>query len=306
MAQPEPKTTINTPLRSEETAGDLQFSLEPREPDRPRPATLANLQQDGKDQRDPRFLMRAFIPREELSLEVGETVQLELLTIDLLPDIHQFHDDVQEWAENHLREYTPSELCKIFELDPSKNWQVLAVCRIEGRWSGYESPEYDEELLVESARAVEVPDTFWNAPGRRQELPTTDRPGFDSFSRASLDELSLIRGGDIVAEFYGADALPCLETARERAAADADAHALLDRVVACLNAMKDRDPLELVRERNEFLEMLDNVSATLETMLVAFGGRLSDECESQRKKICQEARDRCDALLRPNADADEE
>lgn len=65
---------------------------------------------------------------------------------------------------------------------------------------------------------------------------------------------------------------------------------------------KDEQPtIEESPAYAELLELLDNVSAAAENMLVRFGGQMyRDDC-TQRRKVVGEARALCDALLRQEA-----
>ena len=62
----------------------------------------------------------------------------------------------------------------------------------------------------------------------------------------------------------------------------------------------------ITNRASEILDLLDDVSASLENTLLQFGSQMTPPDFAARTRRCQEARKLCDALLRPDPQTEED
>ena len=62
----------------------------------------------------------------------------------------------------------------------------------------------------------------------------------------------------------------------------------------------------ITNQASKILDLLDDVSASLENVLLAHGKDMTPADFAARSKRCKEARELCDELLRPAAEQEEE
>lgn len=68
---------------------------------------------------------------------------------------------VAEWAMDHIREMYGDSFLEMFNLDESKNWQILIKGTIGGHWCcGLDGDEWDEWMDVIEHQEIEVPDEY--------------------------------------------------------------------------------------------------------------------------------------------------
>lgn len=63
---------------------------------------------------------------------------------------------------------------------------------------------------------------------------------------------------------------------------------------------------QITSRASEILDLLDDVSASLENTLLQFGSQMTPGDFAARTRRCQEARKLCDALLRSDPQPDED
>lgn len=88
-----------------------------------------------------------------------ESVRVETWAYELIPTDRK-HCGAAEWAAHHLEEYDREFFLQCFELDPTKNWQVIFRGSIHGWYTDYYG-DYDEDFDVESFETAEIPESYF-------------------------------------------------------------------------------------------------------------------------------------------------
>lgn len=67
---------------------------------------------------------------------------------------------IREWVEEHFTNYNNDSLREWLEIPKEGCWEVLMVATIKVYWSGYEEPEYDEDIEVKEIQSQRIPDEY--------------------------------------------------------------------------------------------------------------------------------------------------
>lgn len=89
----------------------------------------------------------------------GYVESLKTFIFDFVPEDHTIISD-DEWVESAINTISSEWLVEELKLELGKTYQVLMTVRVHGRWAGWESAEYDEELEILSSKVKQMPDDW--------------------------------------------------------------------------------------------------------------------------------------------------
>ena len=80
---------------------------------------------------------------------------------DVAARVHELHTEYnrsgEEWVTEHIRDISAKELLEMCDLPPDQSYELLIKGTIRGWWSGYESPEYEEEINITDVQHTVLP-----------------------------------------------------------------------------------------------------------------------------------------------------
>lgn len=113
--------------------------------------------------------------KARLTLEEGGDTEMTVWDDELSPTTTS-RRPTREWAAEHLQNYDQADLRELLGVPQTGHLEVLLTAKIVGWFSGYESPEWDEELNVQDCQHQVLPADWFEAPDLDRQL------------RESLDE----------------------------------------------------------------------------------------------------------------------
>ena len=104
-------------------------------------------------------------------------VQVEIWDDELTPVAQEgVSRSIRDWVKCHFDDYDHESFCEWLEISKEGVWEVLMEGTINGFWSGWETPEYDEDITVTKIQSQKLPDDWFGTPEPESKLGQFIKP----------------------------------------------------------------------------------------------------------------------------------